>query len=862
MEGWLVKKGHNFKTWQKRYFVLEKHRLSYYEKDNKKNLKGTYILSASAHISKIPDEGSHKFLFVLHAEGSGGSYLVMSAANVEDLAQWENGINGMINLYKKPAATKKKKTTTSESESAADAAPNAKPDVATSHTAEKMATPASVTAPAPDTPIEVVSAASTAPESELKPDRNDQSAVVQYAPHAPSYPAVVTVLGSSGGVGQATVSSLSVAGASVSIQAGTRDVYGSKAASLRALEGVRVIDADMSSQQAVLAASLSTSDRVFVVTPGHVNRAEMAINAINACRDAGVGYMLVLSVASVVRPGTIFADQFLQIEAAAAASGVPHTIVRLPLFLDNILGQLEHMVNNGQYYVPVEASQRYNAVVVSDVGDVCATILADPSKYVGRTLTISGSLICESEIAAAFSVALEKTVQFVQVPDEAAKASMLSMGMPEWQADGVVELYKMIEAADPCQCEASPDTAAILGRPPVSISEFANRFRMEPAVSPNLEVTPKAYAPRAPSNPAVVTVLGSSGAIGISTLSNLGGMSSPPMTIHACVRDVASVKMKAISHIHHVNVISGDMGTPESLVAALSDADRVFIVTPGAEDRADLVINAINACKEARVGYMLVLSVMTVERPNTIFANQFLKIEAAAAASGIPHTIIRLPFFLDNVLGQLQLMMNRGQYFGPISPSKKHNSIAVSDVGEAAAKILADPAEFIGQVLELCGPLVSEEETAAAFSANLGQPVEYVQVSFEAAKASMVEMGLPEWQASGIMEMFQLVEDEDGILSSHHGELERILGRPPTTINQLAAPVEFLAPKEEPAMDEQEVKEVEATPAPVSVPPAAAPVVLAAKETPDIKRKLSKNIDSIFIEGCKLHIAAILYFVY
>lgn len=186
---------------------------------------------------------------------------------------------------------------------------------------------------------------------------------------------------------------------------------------------------------------------------------------------------------SVVNPGTTFADQFLPIEAAAAASGIPYTIIRLPFFLDNILGQLESMVNQGQFYLPIDANQRYNAVAVSDVGDACAKILADPSAYIGRTLKLTGALFSESETAAAFSSALRKPVQFVQVPYEAAKASMMGMGMPEWQVDGSVELLKMIAASDPIMCEASPDMEAILGRPPVSIKDFANRFKLKALVA-------------------------------------------------------------------------------------------------------------------------------------------------------------------------------------------------------------------------------------------------------------------------------------------------------------------------------------------------------------------------------------------
>lgn len=102
MEGWLWKKGHRIKNWKRRWFVLDRHHgfvLSYYEKDNKKTLKGTYILSASAYITKVAAEGTRQFLFVLHASGSNGEgELVMAAASPTDLTNWTSGINNMIDM--------------------------------------------------------------------------------------------------------------------------------------------------------------------------------------------------------------------------------------------------------------------------------------------------------------------------------------------------------------------------------------------------------------------------------------------------------------------------------------------------------------------------------------------------------------------------------------------------------------------------------------------------------------------------------------------------------------------------------------------------------------------------------------------
>lgn len=107
MEGWLTKKGHRFKSWKKRWFVLDREKgfvLSYFEKENKKNLKGSYILSASSRILSVPNEGSHKNLFELQAAGSGGDLLLMSAENDQVKAEWIRAIDEMIIICREALA--------------------------------------------------------------------------------------------------------------------------------------------------------------------------------------------------------------------------------------------------------------------------------------------------------------------------------------------------------------------------------------------------------------------------------------------------------------------------------------------------------------------------------------------------------------------------------------------------------------------------------------------------------------------------------------------------------------------------------------------------------------------------------------
>mmetsp|Transcript_9401 Transcript_9401/g.14166 ORF Transcript_9401/g.14166 Transcript_9401/m.14166 type:complete len:1182 (-) Transcript_9401:166-3711(-) len=100
MEGWLVKQGHIFQSWNNRWFVLEPERLVYYTDQTKQKQKGEYLLNEHSRLSREKDMQGRKYLFTLHAEGSGGTSLLMGAADGPALKKWEDAINAAIDNIK------------------------------------------------------------------------------------------------------------------------------------------------------------------------------------------------------------------------------------------------------------------------------------------------------------------------------------------------------------------------------------------------------------------------------------------------------------------------------------------------------------------------------------------------------------------------------------------------------------------------------------------------------------------------------------------------------------------------------------------------------------------------------------------
>jgi uncharacterized protein YbjT (DUF2867 family) len=107
---------------------------------------------------------------------------------------------------------------------------------------------------------------------------------------------------------------------------------------------------------------------------------------------------------------------------------------------------------------------------VGDVGKAVADIMADPSNHAGKTYKLVSPAFSLNDMAAAFSKTLGKEVKATTVPYDAAKEAFMGMGFPEWQTDGILELYKYIDEESPVTNESEiGDIELITGENPMTI---------------------------------------------------------------------------------------------------------------------------------------------------------------------------------------------------------------------------------------------------------------------------------------------------------------------------------------------------------------------------------------------------------
>ena len=283
-------------------------------------------------------------------------------------------------------------------------------------------------------------------------------------------PKRVIVVGASGFVGKATLNSLVDRHSSnLKIYAGVRDP-----SNFDDMAGVTAVKADLNNKSE-LTALLKDFDRAFIVTPGHADRTNLAINGLEAAEDAGIEFV---AVVSVLTSGTdsIFGKQFAPIEAKAKALNIPTSILRLPLFIDNNWLNADSIKGQGTFYDPRDPTKKHTAVVVADIGKAAADVLASSEKHGNTAYKLVSPPFSLNDLAAAFTSALGKKITVTTVPYDAAKEAFMGNGFPEWQVDGILELFHYIDDGSALTNEKDTgDIAKITGEKATSVTEWTKQ---------------------------------------------------------------------------------------------------------------------------------------------------------------------------------------------------------------------------------------------------------------------------------------------------------------------------------------------------------------------------------------------------
>ena len=288
-----------------------------------------------------------------------------------------------------------------------------------------------------------------------------------------SSPTAPTILlsGATGNIGSELAQLLAAQG--TPFRAMVRSLAGPPARTLQALPGAEVVVGDFNDPASVRAA-LAGIERAFLLTPSSAQAETQQLRFVEQAQQAGVRHLVKLSQwAAAVDSPVRFLRYHAVVEAAIRATELGYTFLRPNLFMQGVLA-FRNLINaRDQFYAPV-GEARVSLVDVRDIAAVAAVALV-ASNPKNQTYNLTGpTALTHAELAAALSQALDRPIQFVDVPPADFGHMLGQTGMDPWMAEGLVEDYAHYHRGE--AAEVTPGVQQATGQPPRDFASFARDY--------------------------------------------------------------------------------------------------------------------------------------------------------------------------------------------------------------------------------------------------------------------------------------------------------------------------------------------------------------------------------------------------
>ena len=276
----------------------------------------------------------------------------------------------------------------------------------------------------------------------------------------------------------------------------------------------------------------------------------------------------------------------------------------------------------------------------------------------------------------------------------------------------------------------------------------------------------------------MILVTGSTGTIGSALIEDLALLGAPVRALVRTPEKAGTVERGG------VEATVGDLGSPETLDAALDAVEQAFLLTPADPRQPEWEKNFVEAAERAGVRHVVKLSAFIANPDSPLrFGRTHGEGERHLEESALSWTFLRPNSYMQNTLSNAWSIASERRLYSPVLDAKVA-LIDSRDVAAVAARVLTEEGHE-GKVYELTGPeAISNREVAEQLSTVLGQQLECVKISFEDARQGMVGGGVPEWLADGVIELARL--QEAGYAAGLTNRVAEIIGREPRRFEEFA----------------------------------------------------------------------------
>lgn len=274
----------------------------------------------------------------------------------------------------------------------------------------------------------------------------------------------------------------------------------------------------------------------------------------------------------------------------------------------------------------------------------------------------------------------------------------------------------------------------------------------------------------------MILVTGATGPVGRETVKQLVAAGA---RVRALTRDPSKASFEP-----SVEVVAGDLGKPETLPAALSGVEKVFVLVPSlrSADGWSYDPNIAHAAKGADVRQLVRLSVIGAQPPaeDDPYTAYHLAGERAVEDTGLPWTFLRPGQFMTNALYHAEAIRTQSLVRQPYLHVKQA-AIDPRDIASVAATVLLTEGHE-GKAYPLSGPVaLSTGEQAQAIARALGRELTIVDVPPDESREESLAMGLPVEMVDGIL---RHMADESGRCGQVYDTVREVTGTAPRTFDE------------------------------------------------------------------------------
>ncbi|MFF3940563.1 NmrA family NAD(P)-binding protein [Streptomyces phaeofaciens] len=270
----------------------------------------------------------------------------------------------------------------------------------------------------------------------------------------------------------------------------------------------------------------------------------------------------------------------------------------------------------------------------------------------------------------------------------------------------------------------------------------------------------------------MIVITAPTGQIGHQTLARLLDSGRP---IRVIARDPARLAPQVRAR---VEIVQGSHGDGDVVTEAFAGADSVLWLVPPnpqADDIEDYYLDltrpACDAIKSQGVERVIGVSSLgrAYGKPAGLLSPAFA-VDELFESTGVNYRSLAMPFFMENLLGQVEAIKSQGTFFLANSADRPLATVATRDIAAVAAGLLLDDSwSGHGSVPVISPDTLSPNGMAEVLSEVLERPVRFQQISSEAYRTTMLRYGMSDAFAQGLVDM--AAAQNDGIYDAEQRTL-------------------------------------------------------------------------------------------